>query len=186
MVQGTRTASPRTSTVSKVSWGAVIAGTAIAVVAQVTLLLLGMVIGLFSMGGDVGSIGSYGIGAYIWWAISGIASLFAGGWVTSRFAGLQRSFDGGREVLEQVREAGGEQAVNEITNAARQILEDGEVSDADRQRIAGLLARYTPMNQQEANALATAALWAFITLLLGAVAAGLGGRVGRVEGYVGV
>jgi hypothetical protein len=35
-----------------------------------------------------------GLGSAIWWIISSIIALFAGGWVSSRLAGLQRVFDG--------------------------------------------------------------------------------------------
>lgn len=83
-------------TLSHLSWSAVIAGTLVGLMTQVTLLLLGASIGLYSIDVEAGlqQFGGLGVGASIWWVISAIISLFVGGWLTSRFAGLQRVFDG--------------------------------------------------------------------------------------------
>lgn len=87
---------PDISSVSHVRWGAIFAGTVAAIVSMLVLALLGIGIGLSSVNVATGNTPTtgLGIGAAIWWVISSIISLFFGGWITSRFAGVQRSFDG--------------------------------------------------------------------------------------------
>lgn len=280
---------PSVGSVARLSWGAVFGGTALAVVTLLLMVLLGMAIGFFALNvaSEENPLGGYGIGSYIWWVLSWIVALFVGGWITSRFAGLQRKNDGmlhglvtwalttlaimllltnvlgavvggafsvaqsalsaageavsalpspsqvlpgqqnpvqailqeAQQTIEQVRQRGGEEAVNELTSAMREVFSKPEITQADQQRIAGLLAKYTDMGQQEAQAtvsrwvssyeqakqkmgqlgqraartaedvaqaLGHAAIWSFLALLLGAVAAGLGGRAGRVGGPVSV
>ncbi len=208
-------------TVAKVSWGAVIAGTMIAIIVAVLLELLGLAIGLFTL--DIATeqnpVSGYGIGTMIWWILSMIIALFAGGWVTARFAGLQRVFDGAlhglvtwslatilsfvlltnvlgvfvggafgvvknvfqateqvissvvpvmgnvlndqdpvdtvvreaQQIIQTVRQQGGDDAVNEITSAIREIFSDAEINQQDQQRIVNLLEKYTDMGGQEAQ-----------------------------------
>ncbi|MFO7652688.1 MAG: hypothetical protein R6X25_02595 [Candidatus Krumholzibacteriia bacterium] len=247
------------------------------------LILLGMGIGLFSLGHVTGDdpFGELGLGSAIWWVLSWIVGLFCGGWLTARFAGLQRRHDGAlhgmvtwavtflvslvlmtsvlgaviggtfgilgsalstagdlaksapeaagfitgedeplqnvmdeaRDIMAQVRARGGDQAVDDLTTTIRQVFRKPEVTPADRQRVVDLLTRNTDLSQQEArqatdrwatvyadvrggvedlvgkvpdaiesvsDALAGAAIWSFLTQLLGIVAAALGGMVGRV------
>lgn len=82
----------------RMSWGAVVAGTVIAVVAQLVLSLIGAGIG-FSTIDPLRYNGSpdastFGIGAAIWWAISSILALYAGGWVAGHLAGSPEKSDG--------------------------------------------------------------------------------------------
>ncbi len=208
-------------TVSKVSWGAVIAGTTITIVVAVMLELLGLAIGLFSL--DIATeqnpVSGYGIGAMIWWLLSWLVALFAGGWVTARFAGLQRVFDGAlhglvtwslatilsfvlltsvlgtvvggafgvvtsvfqatqqvvsmvvpavgnimknqnavetvvqeaQQMIQTVRQQGGDDAVNELTSAIREIFSDAQINQQEQQRIVNLLVKYTDMGRQDAQ-----------------------------------
>ncbi|MFP4315087.1 MAG: hypothetical protein ACLFQR_02585 [Desulfovibrionales bacterium] len=280
---------PRVDSVSNISWRAIFGGTAITLVVVMMLVLLGIAVGMFSVdpATEENPFGGLGTGSAIWWVLSWIIALFFGGWVTSRFAGLQRKFDGvlhglvtwsitflvslffltnvigtvvggtfsimqnvmsaagqavsvvapsvsealtgedplkavmqqGQKVLDEIRQRGGERAVSELTDALRQIFQQPEVTQADRQRIRDILLEYTDMSEQEArrtvdqwvssyeqarqeiqqmqeqlpkraeqisDALGQAAIWSFIALLLGALAAGLGGMVGRVKGVVSV
>ncbi|MEZ4601771.1 MAG: hypothetical protein R2940_18425 [Syntrophotaleaceae bacterium] len=87
---------PRTDSISNVSWRAIFAGTSITLVTMMMLVLLGMAIGLFAVNPatEQNPFGGLGIGTTIWWILSWIISLFIGGWVTSRFAGMQRKWDG--------------------------------------------------------------------------------------------
>jgi hypothetical protein len=212
---------PNTRSVSKLTWGAVIAGAVVTLVVVMMVILLGMAIGLFSLGhvAEDGSFGSLGMGSAIWWVLSWLVGLFCGGWLTARFAGLQRRHDGvlhgvvtwavtflvslflltsvlgaviggtfgilgaavrsvgdvvgaapeaasfitgeeeplqkvmdeARDIVEQVRERGGDQAVNELTSTIREVFRQPEVTPADRQRIIDLLARNTDLSQQEAQ-----------------------------------
>ncbi|MCL5237856.1 MAG: hypothetical protein M1353_08420 [Nitrospirae bacterium] len=80
----------------RISWGAIFAGTIVALVIELTLSLLGMGIGLgvVNPATETNPLGGVGTGAGIWLAVSTLISLFAGGWVASRLAGFPRSSTG--------------------------------------------------------------------------------------------
>ncbi|RJP24249.1 MAG: hypothetical protein C4520_04405 [Candidatus Abyssobacteria bacterium SURF_5] len=80
---------------SRISWGAIFAGAVVAVVVQLTLITLGLAIGFATIdpASEQNPFGGLGIGSAIWWIVSSIIALFAGGWVAGRLAGLQRIFD---------------------------------------------------------------------------------------------
>src|SRR6185312_2579427 len=70
----------RTILLNKVSWGAVFAGVAVALVVQLILNLFGLGIGAatLDMGADDNpSARTFSMGAAIWWTISGIIASFA-------------------------------------------------------------------------------------------------------------
>jgi hypothetical protein len=64
---------------SRVSWGAIFAGAAVAVALNILLNLLGAAIGL-----SIGPGEQVGTGVAIWAIIAALISLFVGGWVTSQ------------------------------------------------------------------------------------------------------
>ncbi len=71
----------------RLSWSAVIAGVIVAIIVNFLLSLLGLGIGLTSFSpGTEGSLGGLGTGAAIWWLLSVLLSLFAGGLVTGWLA----------------------------------------------------------------------------------------------------
>ncbi len=73
----------------RISWGAIIAGMVMALVIQLFFSLLGTGIGLSTVDPaqyDTPSAASLGIGAAIWWVVSSILALFAGGWVAGHLA----------------------------------------------------------------------------------------------------
>lgn len=81
------------SIVPNISWGAVFAGTFVAIAVMGALSLLGAGIGLVSApsaGSAQGLAKSLGIGAAAWLFVSGVLSFYAGGWMTGRLtrAGL--------------------------------------------------------------------------------------------------
>ncbi|MEW6118121.1 MAG: hypothetical protein AB1553_14675 [Nitrospirota bacterium] len=80
----------------RISWGAIFAGTIVALVIELLLSLLGLGIGLGTVNPatEENPLGGVGIGAGIWTAISMIVALFAGGWVAARLAGYPRSLTG--------------------------------------------------------------------------------------------
>lgn len=81
----------------RISWGAVIAGGLVALTTQLVLSLLGMSIGfgLIEPGQAEGvRLGTLGTGAALWWVLSSLVSLFAGGWVAGRMAGVPRAIGG--------------------------------------------------------------------------------------------
>jgi len=80
----------------RVSWGAIIAGMVVAISVQMVLSLLGAGIGLSTIDPlrySSPDASSFGIGAGVWWAVSSIISLFAGGWVAGHLAGSAEKTD---------------------------------------------------------------------------------------------
>ena len=80
----------RTVVVNQVSWGAVFAGAAIALVMQVILNMIGLGVGLSALDvaqGETPSAGSLSIGAGIWWVVSGIIAAALGGYIAGRLSG---------------------------------------------------------------------------------------------------
>jgi len=76
--------------VNQVSWGAVFAGAAIALVIQIILNMVGIGVGLSTIDmatGDTPSAGSLSIGAGAWWVISGIVAAAIGGYIAGRLSG---------------------------------------------------------------------------------------------------
>lgn len=87
----------RPSPPRRISWGAIIAGVVVALVTQIVLGILGIAIGVSTID-PVGTRAEWpqglSIGAGIWWVITGLLSLFAGGIVAGRLAGIPRKSDG--------------------------------------------------------------------------------------------
>ncbi len=80
----------------RISWGAVFAGVLIAVVVQIALSLLGLGIGLSTIDPktDAHPTSGLGIGSAIWYMLSSLIALFAGGWIAGRLSPTKRVFDG--------------------------------------------------------------------------------------------
>lgn len=81
----------------RVSWGAIFGGTFVALAIMVLLGSLGIAIGAMTIDprtGDTPSAEALGIGAGIWWVVSGIIALFAGGWAAGRLTELHRHVEG--------------------------------------------------------------------------------------------
>lgn len=80
----------RTVLLNRVSWGAVLAGAAVALVAQLLLNLLGAGIGMATLDpgtSDNPSVATFSIAAGIWWVLSGILGSAAGGYIAGRLSG---------------------------------------------------------------------------------------------------
>lgn len=73
-------------------WGAIFIGAITAIGVQVILTVLGVAIGVSSVD-QADSAATVGVAASIWWLVTGIISLLAGGTVLGRTAGIQRSVD---------------------------------------------------------------------------------------------
>ncbi len=73
----------------RVSWGAILAGVVVALAIQLLLNLLGIGIGASTITPTEGDTPGAGlaIGAGIWFAVSALISLWAGGWAAGRLAG---------------------------------------------------------------------------------------------------
>jgi len=80
----------------RISWGAIFAGVVIALVVQLVLGILGIGIGASTIDplAESNPVSGIGIGAGIWFAVSLLLALFAGGYVAGHMAGLQRRQDG--------------------------------------------------------------------------------------------
>ena len=83
-------------TPTRLSWGAIFAGVVIAVAVQLVLGILGAAIGLTMVdpveGTTPGATG-FGIGAGIYWLVTTILALGAGGYAAARVAGVHERFD---------------------------------------------------------------------------------------------
>jgi len=87
-----------TTMVSRISWGAVLAGVVVALVTQILLNMLGIGIGAATLDpavGDNPSATSFSIGAGIWFALSTILAALAGGYAAGRLAGVPRESTAG-------------------------------------------------------------------------------------------
>jgi hypothetical protein len=81
----------------RISWGAIFAGVVVVLAVQLLLSMLGLGIGLSVLNPGAGNspnAGSLGLGAGIWWGVSYLIALFAGGYVAGRLAGALLSWDG--------------------------------------------------------------------------------------------
>lgn len=74
----------------RISWGAIIGGVVVALVVQMVLSLLGLGIGFGTINPveETNSLSGLGTGTLIWWVVSMLISLFAGGYVAGRLAGF--------------------------------------------------------------------------------------------------
>lgn len=83
-------------TPTRLSWGAILAGVVIAVAVQLVLGILGTGIGLTMVdpveGTTPGATG-FGIGAGLYWLVTTVVALGAGGYAAARVAGVHERFD---------------------------------------------------------------------------------------------
>ncbi len=80
----------RTVLLNRVSWGAVFAGAAVALVTQLLINMLGLGIGMATLDpgtGDNPAASTFSIAAGIWWVLSGVIASFAGGYIAGRLSG---------------------------------------------------------------------------------------------------
>jgi hypothetical protein len=88
----------RTTMLSKVSWGAVLAGVVLALATQILLNMLGIGIGAATLDpavDDNPSAMSFSIGAGLWFGLSTILAALAGGYAAGRLAGIARESTAG-------------------------------------------------------------------------------------------
>lgn len=78
----------------RLSWGAIWAGFVVATVVQMALSVLGMAIGLSAFDPGVDAPAGFGVGAAIWFIATAIVSLWLGGMVLGRLAGILKKRDG--------------------------------------------------------------------------------------------
>ena len=79
---------------SRISWGAIFAGAVMALVTQLAFSLLGLGLGASAANPySDNPVGGLGMGAAIWTLLSVLISLFTGGYVAGRLAGMPRRQD---------------------------------------------------------------------------------------------
>jgi hypothetical protein len=83
------------SAMRRITWGAIFAGVVVALVVQMLLSLLGMGIGMGTVNPmeESNPFSGLGTGALVWWIVSMLISLFIGGWVAGRLAGMPKASD---------------------------------------------------------------------------------------------
>ena len=82
----------RSVLLNRVSWGAVLAGVVVALVAQLILNMIGIGVGASTLEPGAGaeqnpSARGFSLGAAAWWAVSGILAALAGGFTAGRLSG---------------------------------------------------------------------------------------------------
>lgn len=90
----------RTIMINRVSWGAVFAGVAVALVLQLILNMIGIGIGASTLDPGAGAAENptatgLSIGAGVWWAVSSILAALAGGYAAGRLAGKPKASTAG-------------------------------------------------------------------------------------------
>ncbi len=180
----------------RVSWGAIFAGTAAALMGYLVLSLLGLGIGLgsFNVGtANQSTAQGIGIGAAIWMAVVMIIALFFGGWVSARLAGMPFAADSILHgvvsfslfvivlVLLLVTGVG-----NVIGGAGSMLTQAYAANPNQAQNMLGVGQGGQQVDQEQARRVAeqvraaasTGAIGAFIALVLAGGAAVFGGLVG--------
>jgi hypothetical protein len=197
----------RTVLINRVSWGAVFSGVALALIAQFLLNLLGVGIGATSL--DYGvpdnvNATNLSFGAVIWWCASGVIAAFIGGITAGRMAGDTRESTSGwhgltswavSSLLVIMLVLGGAGALiggtYNVTGLSGKVsLRNGGVISSVNNNT-GTTATGTgissngsvnrPAINVDADTITKGALITAVSLLLGALVAWLGGRLGVVK-----
>jgi hypothetical protein len=166
------------STISRISWGAIFAGTVVAFVAQILFTLLGLAIGLTIVEPMTGQAPweGVGIGAGIWWVVTALISLFLGGWTAGRLAGMPLRQDAmlhGVVVWGLITFVSLFFAISGVGAVASGPL--GTIQQAMRQ----MIGQVGQINQMDlTGGVMMTAWWAFAALLAGVIAVAVGAALG--------
>ncbi len=176
----------------RISWGAVIAGTIIAIFIHLTLSLLGIGIGAGTADVmDNVNTGNLALGSAIWYMESMVVSLYTGGWVAGRLAKDKHTSESiihgllvtGLMVIMSFyllssavgNVLGGVTYMLSDNMAALQERYESDIRDRDRQDRAELERNAARIADQAAKG----SLYAFGALLLSGIAGALGAKRGR-------
>jgi len=90
----------RTIMINQASWGAIFAGVAVALAAQLILNMIGIGVGASTLNPGAGASENptatgFSIGAAIWWTVAGIVAAAAGGYVSGRLSGKPKESTAG-------------------------------------------------------------------------------------------
>jgi hypothetical protein len=166
------------STISRISWGAIFAGTVVAFVAQILFTLLGLAIGLTIVEPMTGQAPweGIGIGAGIWWVVTALISLFLGGWAAGRLSGMPLRQDAmlhGVVVWGLITFISVFFAISGVGAVASGPL--GTIQQAMRQ-MSGQVGQINQMDLT--GGVMMSAWWAFAALLAGVIAVAVGAALG--------
>jgi hypothetical protein len=187
-----------------VSWNAVFAGAAIAASVGAMLNLLGMALGAAALDPyhlTRGDAEGFTVGAGIWIAVANALALFVGGLIATRAAkhtDHHRGYLNGLVVwavaflfailIATATATASSTAAPTIRNPASALHESAKLAEAvipgtDRNPAIADAAPAVPAAARDeadkaAHSTSAASLWGFLTMLLGAIAAALGGRYG--------
>jgi hypothetical protein len=166
------------STISRISWGAIFAGTVVAFVAQILFTLLGLAIGLTIVEPMTAQAPweGIGIGAGIWWVVTALISLFLGGWAAGRLSGMPLRQDAmlhGVVVWGLIALVSVFFAISGVGAVASGPL--GTIQQAMRQ----MIGQVGQINQMDLTVgVMMSAWWAFGALLVGVIAVAIGAALG--------
>lgn len=93
---GVMAGNAQSPSVKRISWSAILAGVTVAVAVQLVLSTLGAGIGfglVDPVAGDTPGAGNFGLGAGLWWLVSNLLALSAGGYMSAWLAGNTLRFD---------------------------------------------------------------------------------------------
>lgn len=191
----------------RITWGAIFAGVAVAVVVQMILSLLGLGIGIGSINPtEANPMAGLGIGALVWWVASMLISLFCGGLVAGRLAGLPGKADSFLHGMLTwcaftllsfyllTTTIGG--LFNTVGNALSQganmagkgtiTQKIPEAKDQIQEKIQGIDKEQAQQKAEQASQTASmVGIFGAIGLILGGIVASLGGLAGRPKHLVG-
>ncbi len=168
---------------SLTAWGAIFAGSIVALAVQIFFSVLGLGIGISLINPLVEQgFGSISGGAGIWILITTVISLFIGGWFASRLSGAYKSTYG---VLQGLVSWGLATLVSFylMTTAVGSVM-SGFVGALGRwvsTTSVGMVSVTPQIATQAMGAIRIASSWAFFTLILSAVGAAIGGYLGTVS-----
>jgi hypothetical protein len=188
-----------------ISWPAVLAGALVAIAVGAMLNLLGVALGAASINPydlSTGEAKAFSAGAGAWIAIANALALFVGGFVASRVAKYTDHHKGYLHGLAvwalafiialflagSTAVGGVNSMIDGLSNNGREevnVLDPGVGYDGAAplagersDRAAAIPPAAQPEAEATADSTATVALWAFIAMLLGLIAAVFGGRYG--------
>ncbi len=189
---------------SSVAWGAVIAGTIVALVVMSVLNILGLAVGAAVLDPATGAEG-LGIGAGIWWTVTALIGLFAGGWTAGHFSLAKVRSEGlmhgvltwalfvvvsAIAVTTTVGQVvgGAFGFVGQNLSAAIAAMQPAETLQAtlieqgiDPAAVAEFEAAMAVAGEQALEAIAIGAGWSFVALLLGVLVCAVGGSFAIIE-----
>jgi hypothetical protein len=167
----------RTIMINRVAWGAIFAGVAIALVAQLLFSILGIGIGVASLGPqgtDIPTAEGFSLTAALWWGITGVIAAFLGGFTAGRLAGVPKESTAAWHGLTSW-------AVATLAVFYLFTTTVGSLIGGTFNTLSSAVGGIATTAGTATTAVSGGALLSTLALILGAFAAWFGGRAGYVE-----